>query len=699
MVRVMRTALLFCAIVYGFAAVATPKDFFKGPFVMFKSGDVAFRHPKIVHQYGEGLSINLTNKLKMEGLFTQNTRKLNYCNGGLDETLTLGKFTWDLGFGHVFHSDACNWDTVVLQAGVRSKGVFGAPEESFKTGFSTIKDLDVVLGAHQHPINVQVLVLRELWGQFIVNELFGLSFNNPHTLTIGLFPFSLGRGIALGDAYAVSPDALGYDPESAVEQYAPGFKLSGSLKSDETLGYDIYFGVLSNRSSSFASVNQRIRAQMFGHRYEQARDFGAINFVAAARLRGYLLDDECRQAYVEPYVLWDHQAEERIELRGDAYANLGTVGIAFESALGDFEFGCEAAFNLGSQHVRGIDRNVVKKELDKNGFIVEVNSKVKQATDYVDGSGVYGKSALYIKDSANQNQVEKQIADALSPYAELEVFNGYGVPSTKGKVFNDDGTLKHEFDGKTDFYFKNADDRFRDPYKNTLSGAMFVCDASYHFRTPDVIGALTLAFVSGDENPNQDLDERNESSIDGNYGGFISLQELYSGRRVRSAFLLSGKGSIPRVLSFPVDRRIGGGTPSTVSRFTNLIYSGVGLWHERQVGSVLWKINPNVLPFWQDHKTRIAQVNNADIYASRFMGTEANIYIDGLISKGLTFFAVLGAFFPGQHFEDISGRGLSADELRYLNSLDSTGADTAERVPLLGSDPAFFVNVGLDYRF
>ncbi|KKT01583.1 MAG: hypothetical protein UV79_C0008G0008 [candidate division TM6 bacterium GW2011_GWF2_43_17] len=694
MVRVMRIALLFCTVVYGFAAMATPKNFFKDPFLMFKSGDAAFRNPKVTHRYGDGLSLSLTNKLKMEGLYTQNARKLNYCNGGLDETLTLGKFTWDLGFGHAHHNDACDWDTIVVQAGVRSKGVFGAPQESFKTGFSMIKDLDVVMGAHQHPINVQVLVLRELWGQFLVNEVFGLSFANPHTLTIGLFSFQLGRGIALGDAYAVSPDALGYDPESAVEQYAPGFKLSGSFNEDESLGYDLYFGVLSNRSASFSSVNERIRSQMFGHRYEQARDFGAINFVTAARLRAQLLDDACRQAYVEPYVLWDHQAEERIEMRGDAYANLGTFGVAFESAFGDFEFGFEAAGNWGSQHVRGIDRNIVQKQV-RNGAVVEINAKIKEATQYDIATGkiTYGDNALYLRGTANQNQVEKQIADALSPYAELEVFNGQGVPYTTGNVGG------HPIDGKTEFYLQNADDRFRDPYKNTLSGAMFVCDASYYFRTPDVIGALTLAFVSGDENPNKDLDERNESSIDGNYGGFISLQELYSGRRVRSAFLLSGKGSIPRVLSFPVDRRVGGGTPSTVSRFTNLIYGGVGLWHERQVGSVLWKINPNVLPFWQDHKTRIAQVDNADIYASRFMGTEANVYIDGLVSKGLTFFAVLGIFFPGQHFEDISGRGLSADELKYLNSLDPTGADTAERVPLLGSDPAFFVNIGLDYRF
>lgn len=692
MIRTVRAALLLCSVVC--FASAMPRDFFGGPFILFKSHDGAYRNPKMVYAYGENLRGTLSNKLKMEGLYTHNTRKLNNCNDGLDETLTLGKFTWDLGFEHVQHNDACDWDTILLKAGIRSKGVFGAPEESFKTGFSTIKDLDVVLGAHNHPINVQVLVLRELWGQFMINELFGLSFANPQTLTVGLFSFKLGRGIALGDAYSVSPDALGYDPESAVEQYAPGFKISGALKDDDSLAYDLYFGVMSNRSSSFSSINQRIRSQMFGHRYEQARGFGAINFVAAARLRSYLIDEECRQAYVEPYALWDHQAEERIEVRGDAYANIGTLGVAFESAFGDFEFGCEAACNFGSQHVRGLDRNVIKKEL-RDGYLIEVNSKVKQATDYDAVTGVlaYGKNAIYLPGTKNQGYVEKQIADALSPDAELEVFNDKGIPLTTGTV----GV--HPVDGNSEFYLKNSDDRFRDPYKNGFSGAMFVCDASYHFHTPDVIGACTFAFVSGDENPNKDLDERNESSFDGNYGGFVGLQELYSGKRVRSAFLLSGKGSIPRVLSFPVSRRVGSGVPVSVSRFTNLIYGGVGLWHERQVGKVLWKINANILPFWQDHKTRLTQVNNIDVFASRFMGTEANLYLDALLTKGLTCFAVLGVFLPGQHFEDIAGRGLSADELKYLNSIDSTGVDMVERVPVLGSDPALFVNVGLDYRF
>ena len=50
------------------------------------------------------------------------------------------------------------------------------------------------------------------------------SFLQPALPTFGAFPFELGRGIALGTAYAVDASDLGFYSENAIDQYAFGGK-------------------------------------------------------------------------------------------------------------------------------------------------------------------------------------------------------------------------------------------------------------------------------------------------------------------------------------------------------------------------------------------------------------------------------------------------------------------------------------------
>src|SRR5207249_2599255 len=109
--------------------------------------------------------------------------------------------------------------------------------------------------------------------------------------------------------------------------------------------------------------------------------------------------------------------------------------------------------------------------------------------------------------------------------------------------------------------------------------------------------AGTVGIASGDDNPNED-------TIDGRYDGFISLQELYSGKRVKSAFLMGGSGKLKRSLSTPSSVQAPTQFASTVSGFTNLKFIG---------GSLLWKptnwrkkfaFNPNIIAYWEDHPSR-----------------------------------------------------------------------------------------------
>ena len=93
---------------------------------------------------------------------------------------------------------------------------------------------------------------------FLLNEFLCLPFCNQHTLTFGAFPFELGRGIALGVAYALDASDLGFISEYAVDQFAFGGKLSGELVKG-SLFYDLYAAILDNKSASFNQTNAKIR--------------------------------------------------------------------------------------------------------------------------------------------------------------------------------------------------------------------------------------------------------------------------------------------------------------------------------------------------------------------------------------------------------------------------------------------------------
>lgn len=643
-----------------------------------------------LYQYNDTNTFIWENKLRLEAFYGRNLRMLNDCNNApgssLDKVITPGKFTFDTKFTNKYRVVDCPCDLLNVTCGIRMKGVFGSPAAAFKTAPSTIKTIETVGGPHRHSINVHIPIVREIWAEYTLNGLFDIGFNHKHTFTMGLFPFKLGRGIALGDAYAVTPDVLGYDPEIAVEQYAPGFKFAGSLADDKLCDYDAYVEIVSNRSDTFDNVNEKVRGQQYGQRYDQARGYGVVNFILAGRLKSTLCDSKNLKIYLEPYALLDEEREQRVNLTADANTKLGTFGVAGEVTMGDFEWGFDTALNIGRQHVLGIDRNVINlvqyefTDAAKNitsVALTQINSKVTAYDDDPQTGDQAGRQALY---NLKYNQPALDEATALStPWSNLHPLNG---------------AIYEKSDGKR---LQNAIDRYRNAYNNMFSGFMFVWDASYRLR-PNLKLAVTLGYATGDENPNGDLDTPNDSAEDGDYGGFISLQELYYGVRVRSSFMLSGKGSVPRILSIPLNRNVAGGIPSNVSRFTNLIYTGGAVWWDKETECQLFKINPNILFFWQQHPSRIRVVENRDVYASTFLGTEMNLWVDALLSRGLTGFLVSGFFLPGQHYKDITGQGLSRAEIRFLDQRDRTGV-VVDREPTVGHDPAFFINAGFEYKF
>lgn len=55
-------------------------------------------------------------------------------------------------------------------------------------------------------------------------------------------------------------------------------------------------------------------------------------------------------------------------------------------------------------------------------------------------------------------------------------------------------------------------------------------------------------------------------------------------------------------------------------------------------------------------------------------------------------------FIAGKYYDDVRGIPLNSDQNSALNRLDRTGF-SADRIPNLGNDPAFTVNIGLEFKF
>lgn len=559
---------------------------------------------------------------------------------------------------------------------LRNKGVWGNPGTIARTIPKSIKVVDSPLVPQSFSIPRYIFWMREAWLRFDLGKLFSLPFETSQFLTLGAFPFSLGRGIALGDAYAVGPELLGFYSDTVVDQYAFGFLFAGDVFKD-ALDYSFYGALLQNKSDSFGSNSEKTRSQQYGRRDTPSRGVGIVNYLFAGCMNWYPIKNAKHGSLrLQPYWLYNADGEQEVEFIADASSQFGTLGLEMEY-LGDrVEVGIEGAFNCGIQHVRGWDRNIVElKSVD--GRISQVNSHV---VDHVDGqqSGAPGSQIPFVlKDPAQK---------AIFTAPQTEQDNGKQIPGDYtqiGYLFPPEGAIF------------NASDRFRDPYCNIFKGWMLVSDASVWVYGKDLKVAITAAVASGDDNPNFD-------TKDGDYSGFVPVQSIYSGKRVKSAFLLGGQGKVVRPIANPTQEdQTTNSITETVDGFTNLIFGGIALtWTPTDWEKPL-KINPNCLFYWQ-YKTvprSPLQMHVTDkCLANNFLGVELNLFADYNVVKNLKVYMVSSVFIPGQFYQDIRGRRDVLVDLAELDLADFSGY-VEDDVPKFGSDVAITFNFGIDYRF
>lgn len=599
---------------------------------------------------------------KPEMLYGRNINLLNN-NNDIDKIWYM-RHTLDLNIKVDY--ELCSKPVGEFLFTLRDRAIWGNANSIASTSRSEVSLLNTAFGSHSHGIPRHIFWMREGWIRLHLNTILSLPIRNDHWLSLGAFPFRLGRGISLGDAYAVGPELLGFYTDSIVDQFAFGGKISGFIFKD-ILSYDLYAAILQNRCSSISETGEKIYGQQYGRITSPARGFGKINFLIAARTLWYVVNDDCYgKLIIEPYALYNSDPEQRIEFFGDASSKLGTIGMAAEYSNKKFECGFDCAFNLGRQLVKGWDRNQVIFE-NRNGQVIMSNSHVVDQNN---------QKIVYVANSEAQNKINFT--------AQAQSQNGQIIGTVNGNVGFVPGPVT----------LKNAANRFRDSYTNKYQGWMFIADASYWICPKNLQVAAMAGIASGDDNPNLE-------TIDGTFDGFIGLQEIYSGKRVNSAFFLGGAGRPPRPLSIPRTNQVASRFAPTVSRFTNLVLMGSSLYWEPVRLENIFNVKTNIIAYWQEKPTNQFDVvtrKERNALASNFLGIETNLFLSYMMLKNTRLFFVGSIFFPGQHYTDIKGIPLNSDQDRLLDLLDVTGF-SEDRIPNLGDNASYTMNIGLEYLF
>jgi hypothetical protein len=640
-------------------------------FLMFNS--ISIKAKLIGFAYDSDCSYELSGILKEEMFYGKNLSLLNDYNDF--DRILYWRHILDVNLDIAYGTKTYGHKALELYGTFRNRGVWGNPKGIASTTSTPVKLSESVFGSHDHAIPRHIVWLRELWLQMDVGDVLHLALPTKQTFTLGAFKFELGRGIALGSAYAIGQQLLGFYSDDVIDQYAFGGKFSGFVI-DPFLTYDLYAALLNNKSSSLGDTGEYIYGQEYGRLSSPERGFGKVTFLVAGRvIWSPLADKSCGKLNIEPYWLYYNEPEQRVEFLGDAKSVLGTMGLATEYIGSRYECGFDWAVNLGYQDVKGWDRNTVAIN-DISGSLVEVNSHV-----------VYKASEdAPKKDEKKMPYIAGSTQNAINTTTRSEANNGKLIEQVSLPFYG--GSFPQLV------YMYNADNRFRDPYTNKLDGWMFVADGSLKTADDTFQMSGAVGFASGDENPNR-------GNKDGVYSGFVGIQEIYCGKRVKSAFLLGSAGKLKRPLSLPVTNRRGQ-YASTVSSFTNIRFVGWSVnkkktWQDERKLS----FNPNILCYWQDEPSPCFDVvTRTDLQgkADNYLGTEVNFFLDYWAMKNLKMYFVASVFLPGGHFDDIQGKPINAAQVRALDKVDRTGYN-GEYVPNISNDMAATFNLGFEYIF
>ena len=589
-----------------------------------------------------------------------------------------------------------------LKASIRTKNIVG---NTSNPSLLKSKPIKIGIGRTESEVTFEPKYLmawfRELWLKYIYNEKYNSS------VAIGYKPKQIGYGIALGNG----GDKLGrfipgLDRYQDIDQFRLGIELTGDFS--DKLGYDAYLGVIDNKCTRFldtAQISQFQNLETTKNHNRPYRDEFTNNLVGSLQLT-FRPSSKHSDVTVKPYLVLNRDGEQQVEYLGDASSMLGILGCETNIKKGQLNFRMESGLNLGYQKVKAWDRDIV----------------------YFASSPYH----LYMfQDFGDPGTPHWRVAERTPYPEELMLSKGNGV------------VCRDSLD--TGIRYKNAYDRFRRGYKNQYQGFFLVGEASYDYVYSDqattTIGTLA-GFITGDENPNDDLEMLLARRLDGTctdacpgcfedcwpnhcfkdhdktYQGFTGVQQLFNGSVVKSVFMMEA-----HKLNQPLSAHE---TMITYPILSNLAFLGIGATYKHRAFDRIFDISGNGLLFCTPHREQkgfnygletffrlsscgeqetLRQFPNllqdAETPLSRFLGAELNGSISLQFDPNLKFFCQAAVFLPGLYYEDAQGKVIRLSEQFKLAESDFSGYELNPQKYRweLGNTCAILANVGFEYHF
>ena len=608
--------------------------------------------------------------------------KKNACllNRHLPDSLEYFKHTVNIDFDYVYGKETFDHKALECFLRLRHKGFWGLSQNytdrgSVTVDASAVSIAGVTTGKHSHSTGRALPWISEAWLSYSFNAAFGLKNDEIHSIKLGWFPFSLGRGIALGSDYGSNRPYLGVYGYGTEDKFAPGILLTGDILKD-VLSYDLYFARMQEFNKSLSNTLDLVRANWISAQTTIPwRGSGKDNDLYAARLKWKAFDTKkCGKLDVEPYIYYNVADDSYVEFEPDASMKFGAYGLSTEYAWKNLEIGAEVAANYGKEDVVAYDRNNILLQVNATGQIEQVYSHIVKDDPVTNFGG--STKAVVNTDASNF---------AKNPFYRE---NGQGV-LINGVNYYNKGLSSAVNDPNQIYNTPTKSNRFRPAYKNDLRGWMIALDGAYKIPSWNLKFAASYHFASGDANPH-------ENEVNKRYKGFIGLNEWYMGKRVPSIFLL-GQRNLQAATALT---RNSDELESDIA-FTDMHMTGLGATWTPRIGNKTLDINPNALFFFRDARSgkvilsgttwEVSQTEKA----SKFMGSELNLVTKCEVLKDLTLFGAFAVFIPGSYFKDIAGVPLDND---YFAKFSKYGV-TNPKEYRLGSDTAYHMNLGLDFKF
>ena len=596
-------------------------------------------------------------------------------------------------------------DYLLAKVDLRSRILWGSNQDLINT--RSLKFLGAEYGDHDHEIeNKNFFWLREGWVNLDLARFMGLT--RPVNLTIGTIPYMVGRGISYGVVYSELLGFIGADSGAIIEEFAPAVLLSMELYSNKnhTLFGDLYCAILDNWSGSLEENMEPIYEKRIWHCPDKPeRGFGHINTVMVAQLK-YEAVNKYGLLQVQSYFLCNLNPEANIIVNNNNYlyttsslSETSSASVLFKNNLKKLiTLGCmvnwhsqrfclnfEFAINKGSLNVYAKDLNNIFLPDPSSKFLP--NNKDAKLIVFNDQVLFYTSTGDY---AAIANDINQPIIE----------------DSPKGPEYNYTQISKNP-----DLY--NSPIRFSQPKKFNFEGAMAVLDFAYWLKPDKLVFALTTGFATGGDfdinfrfplpgktGPGVNVDEKNSS-----YAGFISLQELYTGLWVQSAFGMGGpflRKTVTNIFNF----NSGDLNLFNKELFNDIKFLGISL---NALSGFKSSLSLNMTYYWS-FCTPLVRIPSSlwsaftagptdFIKLSKDLGFEVFLIGKYELLENLGAFLAWAIFFPGGRFftKDIP---LDSFDFNTIFNCSNSVLTTCEAFPdTTKFNPVYLFNTGFEYSF